>query len=249
MARPTTSTTKSKTRLWLTGILGALVLIAVVVVGIVAQNQAAPGVMPTPGASEGASANSATPDAQQLSVLARRDPADAAAKGSVDAPIVIVEYADYRCAYCAVFANEVLPALVSEYVDAGLVRLEWRDAPVLGETSPNAAIAAHAAGAQGKYWEYSAALYASSPTKQTEWSREVLLGVAATVPALDLAAFTIALDDPVHAQRVAQEAQESATIGVSSTPTFIVGNQPVRGAQPIETFREIIEQELAAAAR
>lgn len=224
-------------------------LVALVVVGIVAQNQPATGANPAPAASATESAGAEPSDAPQLSELARRDPADAAAMGAVDAPVVIIEYADFRCAYCAVFANEVLPTIVSEYVDAGLVRVEWRDAPVLKDTSPDAAIAAHAAGAQGLFWPYAEALYATSPTSKTDWNREALLGVAGTVPGLDIDAFAAAIDDPAHAQRVARETQESTSIGIGSTPTFIVGNQAVRGAQPIDAFREVIDQELAAAGR
>lgn len=233
------------TRLWITGILAGVLIVIVAVIGVIAQNQA-PSTAPAPTGSAPAASGQPS-DAPQLSELARRDPADAAAKGSIDAPVVIIEYADFRCAYCAVFANEVLPTLMTEYVDAGLVRIEWRDAPVLGETSPDAAIAAHAAGAQGLFWEYAAALYATSPTGKTEWNRDALLGIAAAVPGLDVDAFTVALDDPAHAQRVVREAQESTAIGVSSTPTFIVGNTPVRGAQPVSAFRDVIEQELQAA--
>jgi protein-disulfide isomerase len=236
------------TRLWITGILVGVVIVIVAIIGVIAQNQPAPGAAPAPTGSAPAASGQPS-ESPQLSELARRDPADAAAKGSIDAPVVIIEYADFRCAYCAVFANEVLPTLLTEYVDAGLVRIEWRDAPVLGETSPDAAIAAHAAGAQGLFWEYNAALYATSPTGKTEWNRDALLGIGTAVPGLDVDAFTVALDDPAHAQRVIREAQESSAIGVSSTPTFIVGNTPVRGAQPLSAFREVIEQELAAAGR
>ncbi|WP_157962431.1 thioredoxin domain-containing protein [Homoserinimonas sp. OAct 916] len=240
------------TRLRLTWTLGILLAVALGAVGIAAQqqpnasNEFAPG--PT-GAAEGSPPASDAEQEQgpELSQLARRDPADAAAKGELDAPVVIIEYADFRCAYCAVFANEVLPTVMTEYVDTGLVRFEWRDAPVLGKTSPDAAIAAHAAGAQGLFWEYAGALYATAPTGGTVWDQAAVTAVAESIPGLDLAAFTLALDDPAHARRVAADLQETQAIGVSGTPTFIVGNTPVQGAQPLEVFREVIEQELVAA--
>lgn len=237
-----TTNRAGSTRRLVTWILGGVVVLIIAIVGIVAQQQPSTTALPTPTASAGAGQQ----EEPQLSQLARRNPDDAAAKGAIDAPIVIIEYADFRCAYCAVFANEVLPSLLADYVDAGLVRIEWRDAPVLGKTSPDAAIAAHAAGAQGLFWEFATALYATSPTGETVWDRDALTAIATAIPGLDVAAFTLALDDPAHAQRVAAEMQESTAIGVSSTPTFIVGNTPVRGAQPLEVFRQIIEQELAA---
>lgn len=223
-------------------------------VGIAAQQPRASN--PEGPAVPGATAESGSPEsdeqqqqAPELSQLARRDPADTAAKGEVTAPVVIIEYADFRCAYCAVFANEVMPAVMAEYVEAGLVRVEWRDAPVLGKTSPNAAIAAQAAGAQGLFWEYADALFATEPTGSTVWDHDALMAVAETIPGLDVAAFAVALADPAHAQRVTENFQEAQAIGVSGTPTFIVGNTPVQGAQPLEAFRAVIEQELAAAAQ
>lgn len=252
-SRPTRKTAPDGsrvTKLWLTWILGILLVVALGAVGVAAQQKPSASDAPAPATTADASPAESAEQQQQapeLSQLARRDPNDTAAKGELTAPVVIIEYADFRCAYCAVFANQVMPTVITEYVDSGLVRIEWRDAPVLGKTSPEAAIAAHAAGEQGLFWEYSAALFATEPTGATVWDRDAVTAVAGTVPGLDVEAFIIALDNPAHAQRVAAELQEAQTIGVTGTPTFIVGNTPVQGAQPLETFREIIERELTVA--
>ncbi|MEO9095347.1 MAG: thioredoxin domain-containing protein [Microbacteriaceae bacterium] len=248
-SRPNSTDGSRTTRLWLTWILGILLAIAVAAVGVAAQKQprASTAGLSATTAESSPPASDQQQQGPELSQLARRDPGDTAARGELAAPVVIVEYADFRCAFCAVFANQVLPVVVKEYVDTGLVRFEWRDAPVLGKTSPDAAIAARAAGAQGLFWEYSAAVFATEPTGGTVWDRGAVTAIAGTVAGLDVEDFLIALDDPAHAQRVAADLQEAQAIGVSGTPTFIVGNTLVQGAQPLEVFREVIERELAAA--
>src|SRR5699024_10549139 len=73
-------------------------------------------------------------DSQDLD-MSRRDEADPLAMGAVDAPVVMVEYADFRCPFCGVFARDVQPELISRYVDEGILRIEWRDLPIFGDQS------------------------------------------------------------------------------------------------------------------
>src|SRR5699024_1196470 len=83
-----------------------------------------------------------------LGDLARRDEGDPLAMGAVDAPVVMVEFADYRCPFCAKFSRDVEPELIEQYVDTGKLRIEWRDMPIYGEDSARAARAARAAAEQ-----------------------------------------------------------------------------------------------------
>lgn len=177
--------------------------------------------------------------------LSRRIDGDPAALGAVDAPVVLIEYADYRCPYCGVFARETMPTLVQEYVDEGLLRIEWRDVPLFGEESVAAAVATRAAGQQGLFWEYSEALFAYPGRDHQPLPRPRLLEIAAEVGVPDLAAFEAALDDASIVALVAKDAQGAQAIGVRSTPTFIIGQTPVMGAQPVDVFRAAIDAELA----
>ncbi|MDN5759410.1 MAG: DsbA family protein, partial [Tomitella sp.] len=74
-----------------------------------------------------------------LGDLATRIEGDPLALGSVDAPVVLVEFADYRCSFCAKFSRDIAPDLIDEYVDSGQLRIEWRDMPIYGEESMLAA--------------------------------------------------------------------------------------------------------------
>lgn len=82
------------------------------------------------GDSEGEGA--AAGDQRQEFDLSRRIDGDPTAAGEVDAPVVLIEFADYRCPFCGKFHRDTLGDLVDEYVEDGQVRVEWRDAPDSG---------------------------------------------------------------------------------------------------------------------
>lgn len=206
---------------------------------------------PNAGAGEDSGDGSATETpsaeevAQALAGLKRLEADDKAALGSVDAPVVIIEYSDYKCPYCAVFSRDTMGSIKTDFIDKGLVRFEWRDFPIFGEQSVDAAMAARAAGEQGLFWEYNEALYAQAPESgHAELTRDVLADVAQKVGVADLDKFKTDLDSEELQQRVARDYQEASQIGVQSTPTFLVNGQVVQGAQPYEVFQQVIQGEL-----
>lgn len=177
--------------------------------------------------------------------LQRRDPDDVAALGAVDAPVVIIEYADYRCPFCARWSREVKPEL-QPYLDDGSVRLEYRDLILFGEESEATAVAARAAGLQDRYWEFHDAVAAAAPPSgHPDMPRERLLELAGEAGVPDLAQFEADLDDPDLSDAVTTDREEAQRLGVTSTPSFLVNTTPVVGAQPAEVFVQIIERELA----
>jgi protein-disulfide isomerase len=180
--------------------------------------------------------------------LARRIDGDPTALGSVDAPVVLVEFADYRCPFCGVFARDTMPLLVKEYVDSGQLRIEWRDFPVFGDESVAAAVAGRAAGAQGKFWEFHEVVFANAPERgHPELPKERLIEIAKEIGVADIDRFTADLDNPELAAAVSADQAEAAAIGVTSTPIFVINDTPVSGAQPADVFREIIDAEIARA--
>ncbi|MGV9773302.1 DsbA family protein [Streptosporangium sp. NPDC003464] len=223
----------------------AVVVLVVAIVGILAQTSQHTASQPPTSTAAPDAAPTTTTSQSPLAQLVRRNPDDPAAVGPVDAPVVLIEYADFTCKYCAAFARQTLPALMSEYVAQGKLRIEWRDAPVLSQHSVNTAIAARAAARQNLFWPYYEALYARTFAGKSDWSRKEFIAIAASIGKLDVAAFTKALDDPATAQLVEKEAATSHALGVSGTPTFVLGDQAVNGAQPIEVFRQLIDAQLA----
>lgn len=182
------------------------------------------------------------------SELAKRDPDDPLAIGDVDAPVVLVEWADFRCPFCAVVTNQTLPTIFDEYVEQGLVRYEFRDVAFFGEESIDAAVAARAAGEQGRFPEYLEAVFAAAPEKgHPDMPREKLMGFAAEAGVPDLEKFEQDLDRSDLRDAVLASTAEAQKLGVTSVPFFVAGDQAIAGAQPIENFRALLDEQLAAA--
>lgn len=171
----------------------------------------------------------------------RRDPNDLLAIGPVDAPVVLVVFSDYQCPFCAKWSTETLPAMM-DYVDDGDLRIEWRDVNVYGRDSERAARAAYAAALQGQYWEYHHELYPDGKTRPPgELSAEALVKIAERM-SLDVSRFRADMADEATVAEVLRNQQLGIELGAFSTPSFVMGGQPMVGALPTEVFVEAFEQ-------
>ncbi|PFG15977.1 protein-disulfide isomerase [Propionicimonas paludicola] len=187
----------------------------------------------------------ATPLAQKVARNLKDDPM---AWGDPDAPLLVVEWTDFRCPFCAAFANGTLPVLYEDYVKSGKMRFEIHDVAFFGDHSVDAAVAARAAGAQGKYREFMTTLYAAAPPSgHPDMPKDKLVGFAKTAGVPDLAKFTTALEDKALRTQVTESTTLAQSMGVSGVPFFVIGNQTMDGAQPLASFQQVIEKELAAA--
>ncbi|WP_110204968.1 DsbA family protein [Nocardioides daejeonensis] len=229
--------------------LAALALVALVGVTLVVLGTQNKGDRTSPAKDDGdqrATGSSQTAAAEDPG-LARRAPGDPLALGSADAPVVIVEYADFRCPFCARFTRETLPALVEKYVETGLVRYEFRDVPLFGDDSLAASVAGRAAGRQGRFWEFLSAVHAAAPDGgHPPMPTATLLRFAREAGVADLEQFERDLDDDTLTQAVDTDAAEARAVGATSVPFFAIDNVAVSGAQPLEVFEEVIEKRLAA---
>lgn len=164
------------------------------------------------------------------------------ALGSPDAPVAMVEYADFQCPFCGKFARDTEPELIEKYVKDGTLRIEWRDFPYLGQESANAAFAARAAQAQGGFWRYHDLLYANQEsTNSGAFSDEVLIRFAREA-GLDVERFEGNMKGGKYEGIVADDFEESKAEGVSGTPTFLINGEALVGAQPREVFEDAIEK-------
>lgn len=195
-----------------------------------------------------ASAPAPSPDPgleQYLLDLPRRQAGDPLALGRVDAPVVLTNWSDYRCPFCAQWHQETLPAL-QQAVDAGTLRIEFRDLVIFGDESTAAAVAGRAAGQQGRFWEFQDAVFSAAPASgHPEITRADLIGFARKAGVPDLAAFEAALDDPALRSAVDADTAQARELGISGTPFFVVGRQPINGAQPADVFQQVIAVEAA----
>ncbi|RLI73098.1 DsbA family protein [Archaeoglobales archaeon] len=161
-------------------------------------------------------------------------------RGKDDAKIVVVEFSDYSCPYCAKFELEILPKLLEEY--EGRVKFVFRDFPVHGEVAIKAAEAANCANEQGKYWEYHELLF----EKRLEWYQNTskFEDYAAEL-GLNVSKFKECLDSDKYREEVLLDREDGVEAGVEGTPTIFINGIKIVGAQPFEVFKEVIDQELA----
>ena len=151
-------------------------------------------------------------------------------KGSSDAPVEITEFADYQCPFCQTFATLQMPTIEDRLIKAGRLRWRYRDFPL--QQHPYSRLAAHSAACadeQGKYWEQHDRIYDS----QAEWSaaRDAtpLLRNYARAVGLDLGRYDTCMKAGKYAGRIQASLNEGVQLGVSSTPTLLVGNRLYRG--------------------
>ena len=136
---------------------------------------------------------------------------------------------------------------MERYVEDGTLRIEWRDFPYQGQESTNAALAARAAGEQGRFWEYHDLLYENQGSGNSgAFSDEKLAGLAREA-GLDVERFESDYGREEIAAAVQADFEAGQGAGVSGTPSFDVNGQRLVGFQPLEAFEAIIEEEAGKA--
>ncbi|NGO67615.1 DsbA family protein [Streptomyces boncukensis] len=179
--------------------------------------------------------------------LARRDAGDPFARGKKDAPVVMIEYADFGCSFCGKFARDTEPKLVEEYVDKGVLRIEWRNFPIFGKGSERAARAGWAAGQQGRFWPFYQAVYADKGNAKNSFGDDHLRDLAQQAGVADLDRFDRDRAGAAAKKLVDKDRGEAYGLGANATPAFLVNGEPISGAQPDEVFTDAIERAAKAA--
>jgi protein-disulfide isomerase len=159
------------------------------------------------------------------------------ARGPANAPIELIEFADFQCPFCLAAAPTVKKVL-DTYGDR--IRFVYRNFPL--QSHPNAkpaAEAAQCANEQGQFWPYHDRLFAD-PGKLADAD----LKKTAADLGLDGTRFNKCVDDHKYQSVVDADAQAGGEAGVSGTPAFFINGRLLTGAQPYEAFKRVIEEEL-----
>jgi protein-disulfide isomerase len=169
-------------------------------------------------------------------------------KGDENAPITIIEFSDFQCPFCGKFEAETVSQIEKNYVDSGKVRFGYWHFAFLGQESFDAAEASECAADQNAFWEYHNLLFKSqNGENKGAFAKDKLKEFAASLK-LDAQAFNDCLDSGKYTQLVQQLTGTAQSIGVRSTPSFVVNGRAIIGAQPYDVFKQAIEQELAGGA-
>lgn len=162
-------------------------------------------------------------------------------RGNSNAPVTMIMISDFQCPYCGRFATGAARQIDQLYIATGIVRFGYVHMAFLGPESKAAAAASECADEQGKFWEYHDMLFANqNGENQGAFSTDNLKKFAEDLK-LDTAKFNACVDSGKYSATVEDETAFAQSLGVSSTPAFMINGQPVVGAQPIDQFRQIIE--------
>lgn len=157
------------------------------------------------------------------------------------APITVIEYSDFQCPYCGIFARDIQPQLIEQYVDTGRVRFEWRNMPIFGRFSQEAALGSLCADDQNAFWPYHDAVYETvGNLSQSEKNVDTLVKIAGSLD-LDTKEFRACIEDGRHFERVRTDYEEGRSLGLTGTPSFMANGILVIGAQPMETWHKVFE--------
>ncbi|MGA9667041.1 MAG: DsbA family protein [Gallionella sp.] len=170
--------------------------------------------------------------------------------GKSDAPLTMVEFTDYQCPFCGRFEANTFPEIKRKYIDTGKMRLIVRDLP-LSDLHPfalKAAQSVHCAGDQGKFWEMKDLVFRN----QNKLDVVSLTGYATKDLALNEKTFTACMADGTHLKEIADESKYAQSLGITGTPTFIIGKavgdlvqgKTIVGALPLASFDAVINEML-----
>jgi len=159
-------------------------------------------------------------------------------RGDINAPVKLVEYADYECPYCQQI-QPTLDKLEAEY--KGRLAFGYKDVPLPNHPhAQKAAEAAHCAGVQSKYWEFHDLMMT---TKEIEVAQ---LKEGARKLGLDAQAFDTCLDSGQQAARVKVQLDEATKLGLQGTPSFFLNGRYFSGGMSYEQLQQLVEAELKA---
>jgi protein-disulfide isomerase len=161
-------------------------------------------------------------------------------KGPSDAPVTIVEFSDFECPFCG-RVNPTLKQLEKDY--GNKIRVVWKNQPLpFHQNAMPAAAAAMEAFAQGKsekFWKMHDKLFENRQALD-----QASLEKYAQELGLDVGKFKAALANKTHEAQIKADQAIAADIGARGTPSFFINGRPLRGAQPVDKFKEIIDDEL-----
>ncbi len=197
-----------------------------------------------------AKTGAAKPDAQKPNApaQAQQDPnavykvpvGNSPQKGPSSAKVTIVQFSDFQCPFCSKVEPSITE-LMNEYPKD--LRVIWKNNPL--PFHPNAgpaAQAAMAAGEQGKFWEMHEKLFKDQAhlddATYEKYAEELKLNVSKWKAAYTAKKFEASIKED---QAVAEK------FGARGTPSFFINGRPLRGAQPKEAFKTVIDKEITAA--
>ncbi len=168
--------------------------------------------------------------------------------GDASAPVTIAAWADYQCPFCKQWEVATLPQILQDYVNAGKVKIVFKDFAFLGPDSMTAAEWARAVWKlyPDKFFDWRTAVFAGQPQENSlspadylAWLKKTtgsVSGIDAARVGADAQANQAAYDAAINADKA-----EAGTFGINATPSFIIGTQLIAGAYPYAAFKAALD--------
>ncbi|MEP7002885.1 MAG: thioredoxin domain-containing protein [bacterium] len=168
-------------------------------------------------------------------------------RGAASATVWLIEISDFQCPYCKRWHDETYAVLDKEFVQTGKVRLAYLNFPI-PSLHPNARAASEAAmcaSVQGKFWELHESLFNTQAAWAGQQNPMATFDSLAVAAGADGAKWKNCMTSHAAVPLIDADQERSKIRGVQSTPTFFVGDQMIQGAYPADSFRVIINRQLA----
>lgn len=169
--------------------------------------------------------------------------------GKADAKVTLEMFEDFQCPHCLSFTLQFEPMLFEEYVVPGKVRIIFRNLPILGPESANAAIASTCAAAQDKFWPYQKELFLAQADAGQLTSEQLDKGRFAIQPLqkmadavdIDAVAFDACMQDDATIARVNEDIRAAQTAGFRGTPSFLLNGKAVSPPADAAGWRKLLD--------
>jgi len=148
---------------------------------------------------------------------------DGNALGDKNAPVTMIEFADYQCPFCRDYALETMPVLINDYVRTGKLRMEFEPLTFIGPDSETAARAGAAAGQQNLEWNYSHLFYFNQGTERSGYVTDAFVNKLYAGAGVNATKANAYRATPAAAVPIANATASAQKYGVASTPSFVVG--------------------------
>jgi protein-disulfide isomerase len=170
--------------------------------------------------------------------------------GNVNAPVKIIEFADFECPACGTFTVVTEPDVRARLINTGQVSYTYYDFPLpMHKNTWYASEAAACAEDQGKFWEMHDRLFQG----QNDWNGEatgnpgsIFKGYAKDL-GLDVAKWQQCYDTQAHLRDIEANQAEGNRWKVNQTPTFVIGGKEVPGALGFDQVKALVDSAAAAA--
>jgi protein-disulfide isomerase len=185
------------------------------------------------------------PTVVDLSKIPVSDTTGGYSLGKLDAPVEIIEFADFECGHCSEFAILTGPDIRTRLIDSGRARFTFYDIQINSgfQNSPAASMAAACANEQGKFWEMHDSLFYHQDrweSKQTKDPKSVFQDFARGI-GLNVDGWKKCFESNRYAARMKKHSDQAHNVGITGTPALIIDGKLYKGGLTYDEVKKVVD--------